>query len=408
MSVENTHLNFDVNSTTAIVPAAYAAMEPFLRSEFGNPSSAANPAGRRAKAALEAARAELAAFTAARPEEIVFTGGGTESIFAAVVGALRGSSRRRIVTSAVEHPAVSEAARFAAELLGAEVVTLPVSRNGELFLSDLEAAVSPDTALVSLMYANNETGVAFPIAEAATIAHRAGALMHTDAVQATGKERISFEALGVDLYSLSGHKFGASKGVGALIVREGAAWRPVMVGGGQERGRRGGTESVALIAGLGAAANTRRLALESGLADRVQALRDDFERQLAVIPGTVVNGGRAKRLGNTSSVSIAGILSTELIGRLEARGIAVSAGSACKAETVHASHVLLAMGLSIAECLGTIRVSFGPDHTAESVTVLLDALRAEIPPLREAAHEVLDSIRKKSHISEDGMKGKYS
>ena len=387
---------FDYNSTTPFAPGVFEAMRPYLSEEFGNPSSSGNDFGLRAKAAIEKARGEIAKFLQATNEEVVFTSGGTESIFAALIGTFRGNpGKRHMITSAVEHPAVLEAAEFAREMLGVEVSRIPVSSEGALDLSAVRAAIRPDTALLSFMYANNETGVRFPLAELAAISKERGILLHTDAVQATGKEIISFSKLGVDLLSLSGHKFGASKGVGALLVKKGIAWTPIVRGGGQESGRRGGTECVSLIVGLGEASRIRLEQLESGASENVLALRDRFEEELrAVLPGVLVNGSRSPRLSNTSSVRISGILSSDLIPRLRARGIILSAGAACKASKVEPSHVLRAMGLEVNDCLATLRISFGFSSSESEMKELVLALGEEVGSLRAETKRELDGLRR--------------
>lgn len=372
-------LYFDYNSTTPFAPGVLEAMLPFLSKEFGNPSSNGNPYGRRAKQALQTAREQVSQFLDARPEEVIFTSGGTESIFSALVGVFRAQPQKKhLITSVVEHPAVLQAAEFLREMCGVEVSKISVSSQGELDLNELRSAIREDTAVLSFMYANNETGICFPIKEISEIAKAQGVLLHTDAVQATGKELISFSSLGVDLLSLSGHKFGASKGVGALLLKADTPWKPLTPGGGQESGRRGGTECVSLLVGLGAASEYRLKQLQAGASEEVEKLRDLFEKRfLEIFPTGKINGKTQRRLRNTSNIVLPGVPSAELLPRLALRGISLSAGAACKASSVEPSYVLRALGLSLEDCLSTLRVSFGFSSSEEEMEVLLQSLREE-------------------------------
>ena len=386
-------LYFDHNSTSPITESIPGVIRPYVTNEFGNPSSRTCELGEKAREALDVGRSELARLLSAKPEEIVFTSGGTESCFAAIVGAMRAlKNKRHIIISAVEHPAVTEAAAFARELLGAEVSIVPVDRNGELDLDKLFDSIRVNTGLMSFMLANNETGVLFPLQEVVSMAHARGILVHTDAVQTIGKIPVHFQELGVDLLSLSAHKFGGLKGSGALLIREGTQWEPVVKGGGQERGRRGGTESVPLIAAMGEAARYRRVALDEGSFQKIKATRDFFESTVKErIPAVHVNGERAQRLPNTSSLRFEGVVAHDIIPVLAKRGIIVSAGSACKATSVEPSHVLKAMGLSTVECLSTIRFSFGLDTSREALFHAVDILAETMAYFRAHAFEQIQS-----------------
>lgn len=360
---------------------------------FGNPSSQ-TPLGARARAVVEETREEVSAFIGARPEELVFTSGGTESCFLAIAGGvLSYSHKRHLIISAVEHPALLEAARCLERTFGMRTTVLPVDDAGRLEPNRLFDALEMDTAVVSFMLANNETGVLFPVRELAAIARARGVVVHTDATQAVGRLPVDFQELGVDLLTFSGHKLGALKGIGGLVIREGARWEPLMPGGGQERGRRGGTEPVPLIAALGAAVRERSRELAGGAFSRLGRLRDSFESCITRrIESSTVNGGEADRIPNTSSISFDGISAQDLISRLAERGVYVSSGAACKSSALEPSHVLRAMGRSVTRCLGTIRFSFGTEilpadagerydeHLAPLVSIIaeeVDRLRAQ-------------------------------
>jgi len=384
---------FDHNSTSPIVESVASFIRPYLTNEFGNPSSRTCELGEHARAALETARGELTRLLNAQPGEVVFTSGGTESCFAAMIGALKAQkSKRHILVSAVEHPAVLEAANFARDVLGAEVSVVPVDQNGELDIGKLFDAIRIDTAFMSFMLANNETGVIFPLQEVVSIAHERGILVHTDAVQAVGKIPVDFQALGVDFLSLSAHKFGGVKGSGALLIRTGSKWEAVMKGGGQELGRRGGTESVALIAAMGEAARTRRSGFEQNSLKKLSDLRDFFESSVRDrIPGVELNGARTQRLPNTSSLRFEGVLAQDILPVLAKRGIIVSAGSACKTANVEPSHVLKAMGLTTIDCLSTLRFSFGLETSREALFHAVDILAETMAYFRAHSSEQLQA-----------------
>ena len=385
----------DYNATSPISPAVTRAMQPFLASQFGNPSSTFQPLGARAKEAIELAREQVASFVGARPSEIVFVSGGTESCSHALIGAARTkSSQCRIVYSSVEHSAVLETVNFLREFRSCRTSEIAVSGAGMLdekqFLRECQ---SSREVIVSLMSANNETGVRFPIARLAERCRELGdteVLFHTDAVQTVGKERVDFSRLGVDLLSISAHKFGGPKGIGALIIRQGSAWQPVVRGGGQESGRRGGTEAVAQIVGMGQAAQLRQQQLSDGTWDRVSQLRDQFEDCIQrEVSDVLIHGSSSDRLTNTSSLMIAGINSKQLRNELAEQGVIIASGSACSASQLRPSHVLRAMGNSVFDCLATIRISLGVETTEQEVEQLVAILGRQIARHRRTAREVV-------------------
>jgi cysteine desulfurase len=372
----------DHHATTPLRPEALEAMRPWLAGFAANPSSLHAP-GRAARAAVEGARERIAALLGVRPEELVFTSGGTESDALAVCGGARaardGEPRRtRVAFSAAEHAAVREAAR-GLRREGFEPVEVPVDGTGQPREDGLAAAIDDRTALLSLILAGNETGARNgAIAESAAAARAAGAFVHTDAVQAVGKVPVRPSELGIDLLSFTGHKLGGPKGAGALWVRRGVRLSPLFTGGGQERGRRGGTENVAAIAGLAAALEAALARLDEE-GRRVGALRDAFEAGLRErVPGVWFNGlGPAGRLPTASSVTFPGVDGETLLVALDLEGVAASSGSACSSGTPAPSRVLLACGLPEAEVRATLRFSFGWTTTEEDVGRLLEVL----PPL---------------------------
>lgn len=381
-----TPVYLDYNATTPPAPEVVAAVTRALTDEFGNASSI-HVFGQRAKTALDEARLELARLLNADPSEIVFTGGGTESDNLALRGvmeALDGTARRRLIVSAVEHEAVINTARALARR-GGELATLPVSRDGAVSAADLAACLGPDVALVSVMLANNETGVLQPVEEIARLAHQHGALVHTDAVQAVGKVPVDVKALGVDLLSLTGHKFCGPKGVGALWVRRGTQLANTMTGGRQERNRRAGTENVPSIVGLGVAATLARTRLATD-APRIGALRDRLESGiLERVPGVAVNGGGAARVPNTTNLSFERVEAESLLIALDLDGIAVSTGSACSSGTLEPSHVLRAMGLPPRRVQGSLRFSLGLGTTEAEIDRVLDVLPGLVERVRRVA-----------------------
>jgi len=360
----NDTLYLDHNATTPLLPSVLDAMLPYLSEHFGNPSSD-HALGRRAHGAVENAREQVADLLGALPDEIVFTSGGTESNNLAVRGSTRAGAhaRRTIVTSSVEHPAtVQPLARL--ESAGWKVTRLSATAAGSIALGELASSIDDTVALVTIMLAQNETGALLPVAEAGDVARAVGAVMHTDAAQAIGKIPVRVEDLNVDLLSLAGHKFNAPKGVGALYVRRGTSLSPVLLGASQERGIRPGTENVAGIVALGAAA----VAASTELVERSRHygdLRDALWEQLwAAIPG-ITRHTPEHALPNTLSVSFPGVLGGDVLAH--APDLAASTGSACHSGAEHPSAVLTAMGVAHAEAMGTVRLSLGHGSTAQNV-----------------------------------------
>lgn len=372
---------FDNNATTRVAPEAVEVMLPFLAEHWGNPSSAYR-LGRTAARGIELAREKLAALIQAEPEQLVFTSCGTESNNAAIHSALRDQpEKRHLVMSAVEHPANLSAAAYWGRL-GYETTFVPVDGDGRLDLDRLSQAIRPDTALVSIMWANNETGVIFPVAEIGALCRDRGVLFHTDAVQVPGKVEIDVGAVGADFLSFSGHKLYAPKGVGLLYLRHPSRFQPYLLGGNQERGRRAGTENVAGVVGFGRAAE-----LASRWVDetnrRVRAMRDRLENGiLATIPGTFRNGGLEPRLPNTANLGFAGVEAEAVLLALDRVGIFVSSGSACSTGSLEPSHVLTAMGLAPDRAKGCLRFSLGIYTTEGEVEYVLEQLPEVIGRLR--------------------------
>lgn len=356
----------DYNATTPVAPEVLEAMLPYLREHFGNPSSS-HAYGRQAAQAVAAARSEVASLIGARPEEIVFTGCATESNNLAVLGVARAlqGTKRHLVVSAVEHPAVmAPALRLRAE--GWEVDVVPVDGYGRIDPARVAAALRPDTALVSVMHANNEVGTVQPVAEIARLVRARGVLMHTDAAQSAGKLPLDVDELGADLLTLAGHKFYAPKGIGALYVRAGTPVASVMAGADQERGLRPGTESVPLIVALAAAARLAR-ARAGEAPRRLSGLRDRLHRQLAdAVPGLQLNGHPEHRLPNTLHVSFPAVFGRELLAAC-ADDVAASVGSACHSHGDAVSGVLAAMGIDTERAAGAVRLSVGLGTTDEDV-----------------------------------------
>jgi cysteine desulfurase len=375
---------FDNNATTRVAPEVFDAMVPFLTERWGNPSSSYG-FGKQLAKEIEDSRVKLAEFIHADPREIIFTSCGTESNNTAINSALATQpGKRRVVTTAVEHSANIKFCR-ALQQRGYEVTFLPVESDGGLDLHLLEQSIQPDTAIVSVMWANNETGVLFPIEEIAAICASKGVVFHTDAVQVTGKIKIDSEELGVDMLSLSAHKLHAPKGVGALYVRRRAKFAPYIIGGGQERGRRGGTENVANIVAFGRAAELAMTHLKDEHT-RVRALRDKLENTiLKTIPGTSRNGAKNDRLPNTTNIAFDGVEAEAMLLMFDQLGICASSGSACTTGSLDPSHVLIAMGLSPALARGSIRFSLGVYNTDGEVDYLLGHLPKVISKLRAVA-----------------------
>ena len=369
-----TRIYLDHAATTPARAEVVAAMAPLLGGY--NPNSL-HAEGRAARAAVDDARETVARVLGASPREIVFTGGGSESVVLAIVGAARAARGRgrHVVTVVTEHHAVLHAVDVL-EREGWRVTRLPVDSRGLVDPAAFAAALTPETTVASVMLANNEIGVVQPVAELARVARERGVLLHTDAVQAPGWLPLDVDALGVDLLSLSAHKFHGPKGVGALYVRRGTALEPLIVGGGQEHGLRAGTENVAGIAGF-AVALALADAERPATAARVAALRDRLEAGVvAAIPAAVVNGAGAPRLANNLSVAFAGVPSDALLIRLDLDGIAASAGSACAAGSLEPSHVAAALGLDERHRRGVIRFSLGRDTTESHIDDVLTRLPA--------------------------------
>jgi cysteine desulfurase len=374
----------DHNATTPLAPEVLDRMLPFLREEFGNASSI-HAAGQRARHAVDDAREQVAALIHSAPKELVFTSGGTEANNLAIRGvfAARQDVRKRIVTTVVEHPAVLDTVRSLGSA-GAEVVELPVSSEGQLSWEAIEQAVTPETALVSVMWANNETGVLFPVERIGALCRERGVPFHVDAVQVAGKRPIDLSRVPVDLLSLSAHKLSGPKGIGALYIRKGTPHRAVQTGGHQERGRRGGTENVAAIAGLGVAAGLAAEALARGPSPAT-TLRDELERRLlAEVADVRIVGRGAERVGNTLMACFCDVEGEALLMALDLAGICVSSGSACTAGSLEPSHVIQAMGFAPAWARGAVRFSFGRGNTEDEVAQVAAAVAAAVQTLRSS------------------------
>jgi cysteine desulfurase len=373
----------DNNATTALREPALEAMLPFFRERFGNPSSI-HWAGRAVGDAVDQARTQVAQRLNCLPEEIVFTSCGSEGNALALRGtaeALRDKGNH-IITTAVEHPSVLNACQFLAKK-GFEITVLPVDGNGMLDPARLEAAITERTILISVMWANNETGTLFPIEEIGAIARRHQVRFHTDAVQAVGRIPVDVQAAGVDLLVLSGHKFGGPKGVGALYVRKGTRLAPLIHGGHQERNRRAGTHNVSGIVGLGMACELAGAVLATD-AERIRGLRDKLEKGiLQRIPDAQVNGHPEQRLPNTLNVSFAYIEGEAVLLFLDMKGVAASTGSACTSDTFGQSHVIEAMGIDPMMANSNIRFGLGLDNTEEDVDYVLEILPDIVQRLRD-------------------------
>jgi len=371
----------DYNATTPHAPEVVAAMKPFLDGYLGNPSSA-HRYGAAARDAVIQARSQVAELLNSTAEEVVFTSGGTESNNYAIRGAaLAGAHRgRHIITSLIEHPAVTEVCRQL-EVEGFEVTWLPVDGDGLVRVAEAEAAMRPDTILITLMHANNEVGTIQPIQAVAAVARRCGIIFHTDAAQSIGKIPTDVRELGIDLLTVAGHKLYAPKGVGALYIRDGITLHPLMQGARQEQGRRPGTENVLEIVGLGKACEVARRDLAKNMA-RMRESRDELERGLREIIGEVrVNGHPEQRLPNTLSLSIRGVNANELLTAIEPY-VAASAGAACHSGEVLISHVLCAMGVPEDWARGTLRLSTGRHTTREEVRDAVIAIGDAVRRLR--------------------------
>jgi cysteine desulfurase len=373
---------FDNNATTRIAPEVAESMIPFLKEFWGNPSSAYH-FGSQVGKHVEDARAKVAALLNADPKEIVFTSCGTESNNAAIHSALvTNPKKKHVITTAVEHSANINFGEYL-QKQGYEVTFLPVEPDGSLDIHLLEKSIRPDTAIVSVMYANNETGVIFPIEEIAAICRSKGVLFHTDAVQTPGKIKLDVKNIGCDFLSLSAHKLHAPKGIGCLYVKRRTKFQPYVIGGHQERGKRGGTENVPHIIAFGCAAE---LAMEKLNEEntRVRALRDRLENTiLSTIPNTIRNGAKDSRLPNTTNIAFEFVEAEAVLLLLDQLGICASSGSACTTGSLDPSHVLTAMGLSPMRARGCVRFSLGIYNTDEDVDYLLKHLPSIIKKLRD-------------------------
>jgi cysteine desulfurase len=374
----------DNNATTKVDPAVVEEMLPYLTELYGNPSSAYG-FGQRVSKALDQARERVATLLGCEPSEILFTSCGTESTNAAIHSALTmDRDRQRLVTTRVEHSATLKTGETLSRR-GHEVTWLGVDGEGQIDLHELERAIRPDTAIVSLMWANNETGVLFPIEEIAEIVRSKGALFHTDAVQAVGKIPIELRHAKINFLSLSGHKLHCPKGVGVLYVNRRTKFHPFMIGGSQENGKRAGTQNVASIVALGRACELAGQWMEHENSE-VLGLRDSFEKGvLDQIEGTQVNGGQTRRLPNTSSIAFERVESEAMLMLLDQHGICCSAGSACTAGSLHPSHVLKAMGFSDDRARSSLRFSFSRFNTRHEVEKTLEVLPRLIVKLRRLA-----------------------
>jgi cysteine desulfurase len=373
----------DHNATTPLDERVLEAMLPWLRGRYGNPSSI-HAMGREARRALDTAREQVAQLVGAHPSQVLFTSGGTEANNSALKGVAFRSTPGRITLGGIEHASVSSPAQ-SLQRFGWQLDMAEVDAQGRYRLDSLEQALHTDTRLVSLMWANNETGAVQPIAAIAAQCRERGILFHTDAVQAAGKLAVDFAASGAHLLSLSAHKLYGPKGVGALIWDKAVDMEPLLHGGGQEKGRRGGTENLAAIVGFGQAAELASVELDARHR-HLQGLRDSFEQRLAQqLPQAVIFAGEAERLPNTAFLAVPGVEGQTLIMALDQQGIAVSSGSACGSEHTEPSAVLKAMGVENELALGAIRISFGKDNTEQDIERLVGALVSQVKQLQRLA-----------------------
>ena len=373
----------DNNATTQVAPEVVQAMLPFYSELYGNPSSMHSFGGGVA-ASIKEARENVARLLGAAADEIVFTSCGTESDSTAIRAAIESyPAKKHLVTSRVEHAAIKNLFESLSKK-GYRTTFVPVDRQGRLDLDVLYENLTDDTAIVSLMWGNNETGVIFPIEEISRRVKERGIVFHTDAVQIVGKIPIDLSRTGVDMLSLSGHKIHAPKGIGALYIRKGTKFAPFMIGGHQEKGRRGGTENTAAIVGLGKAAEMARKHMASGSYTAVRELRDTLENEiLAQVPSTFLNGDRANRLPNTTSIAFEYVEGEAILLMLNEYGICASSGSACTSGSLEPSHVLRAMGVPFTAAHGSIRFSLSRFTTRQEIDVVLEKLPPVIARLRQ-------------------------
>ena len=392
----------DHNATTPLDPTVAEAIAATLRDDFGNPSSV-HHFGQRAKQLVDKARATVAALIKAEPSEIVFTSGGTEADNLAIRGiadAMKSTGRRHLITSAIEHEAVLNTMK-ALSRQGWQTTLLPVDTNGVVSAAELTKAIDSNTALVSVMHANNEIGTIQPITDLAEITHRHGALFHTDAIQSVGKIPVNVKTLGTDLLSLSAHKYNGPKGVGALWLKRGVRLSTVQTGGRHERNRRAGTENVPGLVGLGVASELAKGKLTESKQD-FSALRDLLEKGiLRSVSDTAINGQQNQRVPNTSNISFAGVEAESLLIALDLEGVAVSTGSACSSGTLEPSHVLRAMGLPSNRVQSSIRFSLGIGNTQADVDHLVNILPAIVGRLRALSNSSLRMNRNRRPTETD-------
>jgi cysteine desulfurase len=372
----------DANATTPLLPEVLEAMRPFFLEQFGNASSI-HQEGQHARWAVEQARASVARFLGCHPAEIVFTSGGTESDNLALFGSVKAGDH--VITSAVEHHAVLHAGEKLRDR-GVAVDFLPVDGQGVVAAEDVRKALRPNTRLISVMMANNETGTLQPVKEIGQIAAEAEVRFHVDAVQAAGKLPLEMDAIGCHLLTISGHKMHAPQGTGALFVRRGTRLEPLFAGGAHERQRRAGTENVAGIVGLGKAAECAMEGLRNGGPERMGALRDRLESGLLELTtDRGVNGGKAPRAPNTTNLWFDGLEGEALVIALDLKGLAVSSGAACSSGVSEPSHVLKAMGLSVERARGSLRMSLHRETTAEEIDRAIQLVSSQVARLREVS-----------------------
>ncbi len=381
----------DNNATTAIAPEVLAAMQPYLGEFYGNPSSM-HTFGGQLHRKVEEAREKVAAMIGAEPSEIIFTSCGTESDNTAIMSALESfPQKRHVITTRVEHPAILNFCRYL-QRKGYRVTFVPVDKVGNLDTATLYKSVDDDTAIVSVMYANNETGVIFPVEEIADFVKKRGALFHTDAVQVIGKIPVNMKELQADMLSLSGHKLHAPKGIGVLYVRKGTRFCPYLIGGHQEHGRRAGTENLASIIGLGKAAELASSNIDEEKA-YLSRLRDRLEKGLQQsCPDTRINGNPESRLPNTTNISFEWIEGEAILLRLNEYGVCASSGSACSSGSLEPSHVLRAMGVPFTAIHGSIRFSLSRYNTDEEIDRVLEIMPGVVQELRRISPFRRESI----------------
>jgi cysteine desulfurase len=389
----------DNNATTPVLPEVFEAMKPFYLEEFGNASSI-HHYGQRARSAVEKARASVAALLNARPAEIVFTSGGTEGDNAAIFGlATKGD---HIITSTIEHSAVMNTCKRL-EQMGCEVSFVPVNGRGEVDPEDIRKALRPNTRLISIMMANNETGVVQPVEEISRIAREADVFFHTDAVQAAGKIPIDVQQIGCDVLTISGHKIHAPQGTGAVYIKRGTLIQPLIYGGSHERQRRAGTENLPGIVGLGKAAELAKKWLEGNGPAEMAAMRDHLQNTvLKAIGEGGINGDGARRVPNTTNLWFDYIEGEALVIALDLKGLAVSSGAACSSGAIEPSHVLLAMGLKHERARSSVRISLGKQTTNEDIEFAIKVLPETVTRLREISplHKASGSnVEKKTVIA---------